>query len=67
MHICEYRNLTCLLMHMHANIHMYICCLLQVTYMHGSVVCVHISVYIHMYSYAYEHYSHREKADKKPI
>lgn len=50
MYICEYIyiKVTRLLMHMHANIHMYICCVLQLTYMHGSVMCIHISIYIHM-------------------
>lgn len=38
-----------LFMHMHENMHVYIWYLLQLTYMHGSVVYVHLSVYIHMY------------------
>lgn len=69
MHIYEYIciNITYWLMHVDANIHMYIWCLLQLTYMHRSVMYVLLSIYIHMYTHTCEHYSHKEKADKKSI
>lgn len=77
MHICDYvyKNLTYLLMPVHAYIHMYIYCLLQLTYTHGPVVYMYLYTYIHMYVYryiymyihTYEHCSQGGKAVKKSI
>lgn len=69
MHICDYvyKNLTYLLMPVHAYIHMYIYYLLQLTYTHGPVVYMYLYTYIHMYIHTYEHYSQGGKADKKSI
>lgn len=50
MDICEYINLTYLPMNMHANMHKYVCCLLQLTYMHMCVyICMYIYICIHIH------------------